>query len=91
MNLIELLEYTFLAGGFTTRSDKARENAELVAEAAQCGYITTLTPQDGFGTVWRLTPAGFDMVFTELHQCDCPDCRAMRDLPEVDAVDWSLN
>ena len=33
MHLTKLLEYAYLAGGFTTRSDFARENAEQVAEA----------------------------------------------------------
>lgn len=60
MKLFELLEYIYLTGGFTTRSDAARENAETVAEAASCNFIWTLTPRDGFGNVWRLTPKGMD-------------------------------
>lgn len=66
MTTLELLEYTFLAGGFTTRSDTARENAELVAEAAQQGFLMTLTPRDGYGSVWRLTPRGMDEIIFDL-------------------------
>ena len=60
MKLQKLLEYAFLAGGFTTRSDIARENAELVAEACQKGLITTQTPgpDGGYANVWRLTSLG---------------------------------
>lgn len=58
MILQDLLEHTFLVGGFTTRSDVARENAEVIAQAAISGLLTTLTPRDGFGSVWRLTPEG---------------------------------
>lgn len=64
MTLAQLLEFTFLSGGFTTRSDAARDNAEMIAEAAIKGYLTTATPRDGFGNVWRLTPFGLTMVFT---------------------------
>jgi hypothetical protein len=63
MNLTELLEYTFLAGGFTTRCDTARENAETVALAAQEGLLTTATPRDGYMNVWRLTGDGFRHVW----------------------------
>lgn len=62
MTIQELLEHTFLVGGFTTRSDLARDNAELIAEASQRGYITTLTPKDGFANVWRLTVDGLKQV-----------------------------
>lgn len=66
MNLQKLLEFTFLVGGFTTRSDTARENAELIAEAAIKGYITTHTPRDGFGNVWRLTSFGLSSIWENL-------------------------
>lgn len=65
MTLLELLEHTFLAGGFTTRSDTARENAELVAEGAILGYLTTRTPRDGYRTVWRLTNSGQTRMWME--------------------------
>jgi hypothetical protein len=63
--LDDLLHATYLMGGFTTRSDTARENAELVAYASQRGLITTLTPTDGFGGVWRLTVAGLSHLLKE--------------------------
>jgi len=73
MTRTELLEHTFLAGGFTTRSDVARENAELIAEAAQLGLLTTQTPRDGFGAVWRMTPIGLSVLF-DTFECGDPDC-----------------
>lgn len=57
--IFAILEHTFLAGGFTTRSDFARNNAEIVAQLAQQGLLTTDTPRDGFGSVWRLSGNGF--------------------------------
>lgn len=66
MTLSALLEFTFLAGGFTTRSDTARENAEIIAEAAIKGYLTTHTPRDGFGNVWRLSSFGLSSIWENL-------------------------
>lgn len=68
MTLLGLLEYIYLAGGFTTRSDMAREHAEMVAYAAQLGYITTLTPSDGFGNVWRLSMRGFKHLWDNTNE-----------------------
>lgn len=62
MTLHQLLEITYLMGGFTTRCNLARENAELVAEASQRGFITTLTPSDGYMNVWRLTSDGLNSL-----------------------------
>jgi hypothetical protein len=50
-------------GGFTTRSDFARQNAEAVAAAACQGFITTEVPREGFTTAWRCTPLGLDAIF----------------------------
>ena len=58
MKLLSLLEHTYLTGGFTTRSDYARTNAETIAQAACRGYLTIDTPRDGWGCVWRLTVSG---------------------------------
>jgi hypothetical protein len=65
MNLLQLLELTYLQGGFTTRSDTARFNAELVAEGAAKGYLTTETPRGDFQSVWRITAPGV-MYLTEM-------------------------
>lgn len=56
MTLLDLIEYTYLAGGFTTKSDFARAEADLIAQASSVGFLTTQTPRDGFLSVWRLTP-----------------------------------
>lgn len=62
-NLLNTLEFAFLSGGFTTRSDFARKNSEIIAVAAQGGLLTTNTPRDGFGNVWRLTAIGNTLLF----------------------------
>jgi hypothetical protein len=79
-NPVIVLETAFLSGGFTTRSDFARENAEMVAQLAQRGFLTTDTPRDGYGNVWRLTPDGVEIVFSisdvMLADDPCPHCMA---------------
>jgi hypothetical protein len=73
MTLLELLEHAFLAGGFTTKSDFARAEADLIAQASIVGFLTTQTPRDGFGSVWRLTPQG-QIAMWESQPCECPNC-----------------
>lgn len=53
----------FEYGGFATRSDYARQNAESVAAAAVLGFITTEMPGGGFGRTWRATAFGVDSLF----------------------------
>lgn len=54
------------AGGFSTRSDFARQHAEVVAEAACCGLITTFNPTTGkHGKQWLVTPLGCRKLFKE--------------------------
>jgi hypothetical protein len=55
--------YAYTVGGFTTRSDFARNNAEAVAAAAVQGFITTEVPGEGYGSVWRPSPLGADALF----------------------------
>lgn len=55
--------YAFEMGGFTTRSDFARLNAEAVAAASVQGFITTEIPGEGFGSVWRPSALGLDAIF----------------------------
>ena len=73
MKLLSLLEHTFLTGGFTTRSDYARTNAETIAQAACRGYLTTDTPRDGWGCVWRLTVNGSILLERSAYELD-KDC-----------------
>jgi len=40
----------------------AREQAQIVAMAASCGYITTETTKGEFGRVWRITVRGLDFL-----------------------------
>lgn len=58
MTLREIMEFIFLMGPFSTRGDTARQNAEVIAEGAVRGFLTTQTPNDGFGNQWRLTALG---------------------------------
>jgi hypothetical protein len=59
----EVLHYCYEVGGFTTRSDYARQYAEAIAAAACQGFITTEVPREGFGSIWRPTPLGLDALF----------------------------
>lgn len=52
-------------GGFSTRSDFARSNAEEVAAAACLGLITTRMTSNAYGRQWRITPAGCRVLFKE--------------------------
>jgi hypothetical protein len=58
LTLKELMECTYLMGGFTTRGNTARSHAELIAEGAVRGFLTTQTPDGEFGHIWRLTALG---------------------------------
>jgi hypothetical protein len=66
MTLLELLDHTYLAGGYTTRSDFARDNAELIARASFEGLLTTWMPSENeYGNVWRVTPFGLEYLWTQ--------------------------
>jgi hypothetical protein len=54
-------------GGFSTRSDYARNNAEIVAQAACEGLITTKNVLTGLhGRHWLVTPKGLLKLFSEV-------------------------
>lgn len=52
---------------FTTRSDFARENAEMIAIALHHRFLTTATEAsytpEAFGREYRLTPKGLDALW----------------------------
>ena len=48
--------------GFTTRSNIARENAELVAICACEGWITTRVTKGIYSSEWRPTVAGLILL-----------------------------
>lgn len=73
MTLLELLEYAYLAP-FTTKSDFSRAHADLIANAAVVGFLTTEAPREGFTSVWRLTPDGMIAMWAS-QPCDCSDCQ----------------
>lgn len=58
MTLLKIMEFIFLMGPFATRGNTARTNAEVIAEGAVRGFLTTQTPSEGFGNQWRLTALG---------------------------------
>ena len=62
----EVVQYAFDTGGFTTRSDYTRANAEAIAAAAVQGFLTTEVPGQGFGSVWRASALGIDALFVAL-------------------------
>lgn len=51
-------------GPFTTRSNFARDHAELVAIASQAALLTTRTtdPQEPWGRCWRITARGLRLL-----------------------------
>ena len=48
---------------FTTKSDFARENADLIAMAASDGFITTRIATGLYGRSWQITPKGLEHLF----------------------------
>lgn len=59
----DVVTHCYEVGGFTTRSDFARLNAEAVAAAAVQGFITTEVPREGYGSIWRPSALGLDAIF----------------------------
>ena len=47
---------------FSTKSDFARANANLVALAASQGLISTRVGRETYGTKWLLAPAGLERI-----------------------------
>jgi hypothetical protein len=47
---------------FSTKSDYARQHANLVALAASRGYLTTRLDRENYGTRWLVTPEGLARV-----------------------------
>lgn len=45
-------------GGFSLQNDYARTNAQVVAMAASCGYITTEHTRGSYGRKWLATRKG---------------------------------
>lgn len=60
--MLELLERVW-AHPFTTKSDFARANADLVAVAASDGFITTKIATGLYGRTWQLTPVGLSHLY----------------------------
>lgn len=57
------------AGGFSTKSDFARANADAVAEAASRGFITSVNERGEFGRWWRITKPGLHVLTLARPQC----------------------
>jgi len=57
VTLTKILERAW-ATPFTTKSDFARENADLVAMAASDGFITTRRAAGLYSNVWLITNRG---------------------------------
>lgn len=60
-DLRPILERAWL-GGFSTKSDFAREKANGVAIAASLGLITTEIKPYKFGTKWVVTKQGLEVI-----------------------------
>lgn len=66
-----VVQYAYETGGFTTRSDYARANAEAVAAASVQGFLSTEVPGLGFGPAWRITALGLDGLHILLGKPSC--------------------
>lgn len=62
MKLIEVLSRAWNSP-FTTKSDFARENANVIAMAASDGFITTRIATGLYGRAWQITPKGLQHLF----------------------------
>lgn len=51
-------------GPFKTKSDFAREHADLIGMAASDGFITTRIATGLYGREWRITAAGIQHLHT---------------------------
>lgn len=60
--LVTILD-TAWQGGFTSRSDIARENAEVVAMATERNMITTRIGPNTYGNKHLITPAGLNTLW----------------------------
>lgn len=61
--MIDLLTRA-LEGPFKTKSNFARDNADLVAMAASDGFITTRLAAGLYDRVWHITPLGLSHLYT---------------------------
>lgn len=57
--------YAGFHGGFSTKSNIAREQATHVACAASLGLISTALPDGQFSNVWRTTKLGIEVLFDQ--------------------------
>jgi len=49
--------------GFSTKSNFAREQANAIGACASLGFITTrIKTQKAYGTVWRITKTGIEVL-----------------------------
>lgn len=55
--LTEVIEKAWKAP-FKTKSDYARNNADVIAMAASDGFLTTRLAAGLYGRTWQITPAG---------------------------------
>lgn len=62
VKLIEVLSRAWHSP-FTTKSDFAREYANLIAMAASDGFITTRLATGLYGRTWQITPRGLQHLF----------------------------
>lgn len=49
---------------FSTKSDFAREHADVVAMAASDGLVTTKIAEGFYGRRWMITPKGLSHLYT---------------------------
>lgn len=60
--MLEVLERA-LHAPFKTKSNFAREHADLIAAAASDGYLTTRIAAGLYSRQWELTPVGLSYLY----------------------------
>jgi hypothetical protein len=63
IRLMNLLRQLYEYGPCSTKSNIARDNADLIAICSCEGWITVISPDGDYGREWRLTPTGIDRIF----------------------------
>lgn len=66
---LEILGHSHFSG-FTTKSDLAREHADIVAMLACSGLISTSAGGGDWTNFWKITPPGLDFLMQVLEELD---------------------
>lgn len=60
--MLEVLEYAH-QNPFKTKSNFARDYADMIAAAASEGFLTTKIAEESYLRVWMITPKGLSYLY----------------------------